>query len=82
MVAFIIAFFVIASSKLVTAINESIGRVFLLMLVSISFLLLIGTFFSYKEETFLEKDLPLLDKCKQMASTPSRSSPSTRICNA
>ena len=55
MVAFIIAFFVVASSKLVTAINESIGRVFLLMLVSISFLLLIGTFFSYKEETFLEK---------------------------
>lgn len=54
MVAFIVAFIVIASSKLVTAINESLGRIFLLLLVSISFLLLIGSFYHHEEKVLLE----------------------------
>lgn len=55
MVAFIVGFIVIASAKLVTAINESLGRIFLLLLVSICFLLLIGSFYHYDEKVFLEK---------------------------
>lgn len=54
MVAFIVAFIVIASSKLVTAINESLGRIFLLLLISISFLLLIGSFYHHEEKVLLE----------------------------
>ena len=55
MFAFVVAFFVVASTQLVSIINEALGRVVLLMLVSISFLLLIGTFFKSDEEVFLEK---------------------------
>ncbi|MFO8015938.1 MAG: hypothetical protein R6U32_02445 [Candidatus Woesearchaeota archaeon] len=54
MVAFIVGFIVIASSKMVTAINESMGRVFLLLLVSICFLLLIGSFYHHEEKVLLE----------------------------
>lgn len=55
MVAFVVSFLVVASSKLVAAINQALANVVLLLLVSISFLILIGSFFSYKEEAFLEK---------------------------
>jgi len=54
MVAFVVAFLVIASSKMVAIINESMPNIVLLVLVSISFLLLIGTFFSEKEDVMLE----------------------------
>lgn len=54
MVAFVVAFLVIASSKMVKIINESMPNIVLLVLVSISFLLLIGTFFSEKEEVILQ----------------------------
>jgi len=55
MVAFVIAFFVVASARLVAVINEALAHVVLLLLVSISFLLLIGSFFSHKEEAFLKE---------------------------
>lgn len=54
MVAFVVALIVIASSKLVSAINDSLGRIFLLLLVSICFLLLIGSFYHYEEKVLLE----------------------------
>ena len=54
MVAFVIAFLVIASSQLVAIINEGLSKVVLLLLIMISFLLLIGTFFSEGEEVILE----------------------------
>jgi len=53
-VAFCAAFFVIASSKLVAIIHESLANIVLLILVIISFLLLIGTFHSEKDEVLLE----------------------------
>ncbi|MFC1728378.1 hypothetical protein ACFLZ7_02855 [Nanoarchaeota archaeon] len=55
MISFVISFLVVASSKLVAVINEALANIVLLLLVSISFLLLIGSFFSHKEETYLEK---------------------------
>ncbi|MBU0536748.1 MAG: hypothetical protein KKE20_07305 [Nanoarchaeota archaeon] len=54
-VAFVIGFLVIISTKLVGAINEAMANIVLLLLVSISFLLLIGSFFHYEEKVFLEK---------------------------
>jgi len=54
MVAFVVAMIVVLSSKLVTAINESMGRIVLLLLISICFLLLIGSFYHYEEKVFLE----------------------------
>lgn len=54
-VAFVVGFFVIASTKLVAAINESLANVVLLLIVSISFLLLIGSFYHHEEKVFLEK---------------------------
>ena len=54
MVAFVIAFLVIASSQLVAIINESLSKIVLLILMIICFLVLIGTFFSEDEEVILE----------------------------
>ncbi|MBS3124462.1 hypothetical protein J4437_07595 [Candidatus Woesearchaeota archaeon] len=56
MVAFIMAFLVIASTKLVVIINEVMANVVLLLILGVSFLLLIGVFFSDKEFTL--KDYP------------------------
>lgn len=53
MAAFVISFLVIASSRLVAAINESLARVVLLMMVSVSFLLLIGVFYHHEEKVSL-----------------------------
>ncbi|PIO06962.1 hypothetical protein COT47_02045 [Candidatus Woesearchaeota archaeon CG08_land_8_20_14_0_20_43_7] len=50
MVAFCIAFFVILSKQLVGIINEAMANIVLLLLVSISFLLLIGSFYKEGEE--------------------------------
>jgi hypothetical protein len=55
MVAFVTGFLVIASSKMVGWINNALPRVFLLVMVAICFLLLIGVFFSEKEDVFFEK---------------------------
>ncbi len=54
MVAFVIAFFVIASSKLVMIINEAMANIVILVLVSLSFLLLIGTFYKESEDVYLD----------------------------
>ncbi|HLD04337.1 MAG TPA: hypothetical protein VJG90_01330 [Candidatus Nanoarchaeia archaeon] len=44
MVAFVSAFFVVASSQLVAAINQTVGHTFLLLLLSVLFLMLVGSF--------------------------------------
>jgi hypothetical protein len=53
-IGFVAAFLVVASTRLVAAINESIANVVLLLLVSISFLLLIGSFYKEGEPVALE----------------------------
>ena len=53
-IAFVIAMLVVLSSKLVTIINESLGKIVLLLLLSICFLLLIGSFYHYTDKVFLE----------------------------
>ncbi len=54
-VAFCAAFFVVASSNLVSIINEAIGKIVILVMLSIFYLLLIGTFYSKGEEVFLKE---------------------------
>ncbi len=51
MVAFIISFLVIASTKLVAVINEVMANVVLLLILAVSFLLLVGVFFGDKQFT-------------------------------
>ena len=53
MVAFVIAFLVIVSSELVRTINEAMANMVLLLLLSISFMLLVGSFHKGDEEFFL-----------------------------
>jgi hypothetical protein len=55
MVAFVMSFLVIASSKMVGWINTALPRIVLLVIVSICFLLLIGVFYSEKEDVYFEK---------------------------
>jgi len=55
MTAFVIAFLAIASTRVVATINESMANITVLLLVLISFLLLIGTFFKEGEDVYLEK---------------------------
>jgi hypothetical protein len=55
MTAFVIAFFVVASTKLVAIINEVLANTVLLLLLSICFLMLVGSFHTGKEEFFLKK---------------------------
>ncbi|MCK4521159.1 MAG: hypothetical protein KAU20_01205 [Nanoarchaeota archaeon] len=54
MAAFVIAFMVIASSKLVELITQVSSQVVILLLLSIFFLLLVGSFFKEGEGVFLE----------------------------
>ena len=46
MVSFVIALFVVASSRLVSIINQGLAQVALIMIILVAFLLLIGTLFS------------------------------------
>jgi len=56
MVAFVVAFLVVASSRLVAVINETMANMVLLLMMSICFLILIGSFMKEtKEGVFLEK---------------------------
>jgi hypothetical protein len=57
MFAFVVAFLVVASTQLVSIINEALARVVLLLMISICFLLLIGSFFKNDEDVFLEKGM-------------------------
>ena len=52
-IAFVVAFLVVISTKLVAAINEAMANIVLLLLVSISFLLLVGSFYHYEEQVSL-----------------------------
>ncbi len=54
MIAFVIGFLVVASTKLVETINKAMADMVLVLLLIFSFLLLIGTFYSEKEEVILE----------------------------
>jgi hypothetical membrane protein len=54
MVAFVVGFIVVASSRIVSVINKVMGNVVLLLLVSVCFLLLIGSFMK-EGEVRLEK---------------------------
>ncbi|MFQ5474275.1 MAG: hypothetical protein ACE5DM_00395 [Candidatus Nanoarchaeia archaeon] len=56
MVAFCVSFLVIASTRLVAIINETMANMFLLLLLAVSFLLLIGSFMKEEDESvFLEE---------------------------
>ena len=50
MTAFVIAFFVIASARLVYIINNTLGNVVLLLVLIISFMLLVGAMYTGKDE--------------------------------
>ncbi len=52
MVAFVIAFFVIASSKLVALINQTVSQIFILLLLAVMFMLVVGTFNKDAEFSF------------------------------
>ena len=51
MVSFSIAFLVIASTRLVAVINEVMANVGLLLILAVSFMLLVGSFYGSKEFT-------------------------------
>jgi len=53
-VAFVTAFLVVASTKLVSVINKAVANSVLLLLLVVLFLLLIGSFFKEGEGVFLE----------------------------
>jgi drug/metabolite transporter (DMT)-like permease len=50
MVAFVVAFLVVASSRLVAIINETMANMVLLLMMSVCFLLLIGSFMKETKE--------------------------------
>ncbi|MBI1971099.1 hypothetical protein HYS47_05095 [Candidatus Woesearchaeota archaeon] len=52
-VAFVIAFLVVLSTRLVAIINEALGRIVLLLLISVTFLLLVGSFYKEGEPVHL-----------------------------
>jgi len=54
MVAFVSAFFVVASTKLVAIINETVANASLLLIMIVCFLLLAGSFHTGKDEFFLQ----------------------------
>ncbi|MBI4983513.1 hypothetical protein HZC32_02615 [Candidatus Woesearchaeota archaeon] len=56
MVAFVVSFFVIASTQLVALVNQVMANIVLLLILAVSFLLLVGVFFGDKEFTL--KDYP------------------------
>ena len=56
MVAFVTAFLIVASSKLVAIINQTVSQVVLLLLLAVLFLILIGVFLGDQELKFSMKD--------------------------
>ncbi|MGM5488358.1 MAG: hypothetical protein ACQESG_05400 [Nanobdellota archaeon] len=56
MVAFVIAFFVIASSQLVEIITQVSSQMVILLLLSVFFLLLVGSFYGHSDEPFALSD--------------------------
>jgi hypothetical protein len=55
MIAFVSAFLVVASTKLVAIINETVANVVLLLILGVCFLMLAGSFHSGDKEFFLDK---------------------------
>ncbi|MEM4756043.1 MAG: hypothetical protein QW594_02830 [Candidatus Woesearchaeota archaeon] len=55
MVAFVTAFFVVASTKLVAAISQAMANVVLVLLLIVMFLMLIGAFFKDGEAVYLKE---------------------------
>lgn len=55
MTSFVIAFFVVGSSQVVKVMNETLSHIVLLLLLSIGFMLLVGSFHSGDKEFFLDK---------------------------
>lgn len=53
MVAFVSGFLFIASTRLVSLINQAVANIVILVIFSVLFLVLIGVFYSEKEEVFL-----------------------------
>ena len=53
-VAFVVAFLVVASARLVAIINETMASVVLLLILAVSFLLLVGIFFGTGEFTLAD----------------------------
>ena len=53
MAAFVIALLTVASTQIVSIINQGLAKIVLILVVLISFLLLIGTFFGKEEEVKL-----------------------------
>ncbi len=53
MVAFVVAFLVVASTKLVSVINKALANIVLLLLLAVFFLLLVGSFAKEGEREFL-----------------------------
>ncbi|NOZ81174.1 MAG: hypothetical protein GXP63_05890 [DPANN group archaeon] len=54
MVAFVMAFLVVASTRLVAVINQAIANIVLLLILIVMFLMLIGSFFKESEDVFLK----------------------------
>jgi hypothetical protein len=52
MVAFVIGFFVVASTQLVAVINQSLSQIFLLLLLVVCFMLVWGSFHEQRKEGF------------------------------
>ncbi|HME87254.1 MAG TPA: hypothetical protein VKE88_02480 [Candidatus Nanoarchaeia archaeon] len=57
MAAFVIALLVVASSQIVGVINRSLAQIVLLLVLAVSFLMLIGTFFGKDEDVKLDKGI-------------------------
>lgn len=55
MTAFVVAFFVVASSQLVAIINQTLAHTVLVLILILCFMLLVGAMHSGKEEFSLEK---------------------------
>lgn len=56
MIAFVMAFLVVASAQLVAVINKTMSQVFILLLLIICFLMLAGSFHQQTKEGFFLKD--------------------------
>ena len=55
MTAFVVAFFVVGSAQVVKVMNETLSYIILLLLLSIGFMLLVGSFHSGDKEFVLKK---------------------------
>lgn len=60
MASFVIAFLVIASSQAVSIINQSMPRIVILLFLGVFYLLLVGIFYSEKEEVLLAESWKLV----------------------